>query len=409
MSSADGLFASRKEWDSQISFIPPEIDRAHLHANGKLLTQQEIEAAGKIFIHDPQVQYQEITSASQQHYLVLRLVHPQTGCPHDYAVYLAQSLGRGSFAEVRLMQALDTGDWYAVKIFEKPQAIQVDFMPFSSGIPPVSMPVFSNLSVSQASSTRENPFSSISVDDVHGSGAVNERPSADESVAEDTDYYDTEAKRLFKINQEIAMLRQANQMIGAVDIHGTHYVGLKLARGKPLSKLSNEINDDKLLLSISTYVIREFIEIIMCKVLHCDINPDNIMYDLVNSKVTVIDFGSARALDAPPTDSPWARELLCAPDYTAPELYRTLIPNEKTEVYALGMSLAVFCKLVTEGEIFTLVDAATVNNPTRKRLLNYLAQMTDSDPVRRPSMQSALEFFSLLVEEPCLALRATPL
>jgi hypothetical protein len=80
-------------------------------------------------------------------------------------------------------------------------------------------------------------------------------------------------------------------------------------------------------------------------ILHRDLKPDNIIVlppgrGWSRETVKVIDFGIAK-LDSPEADFSltFAGQVLGAPFYMAPEQWRSELPDRRTDVYALGMTL----------------------------------------------------------------------
>ncbi|OGT35165.1 MAG: hypothetical protein A3F11_10950 [Gammaproteobacteria bacterium RIFCSPHIGHO2_12_FULL_37_14] len=384
--ASSGLFSKTHD----LSYLPPQVDIAHLHSTGKLLTEEEIATVMRCFASDLNVKHKEVSSASGQHYTVLQLVDPQTNQARYYAVYLGEDkeLGRGSFAEVRLMQALDTGAWHAVKIFQLESSAKDISPALISSLNPFSMSSIFNLftppNSSMASAFSLPPTSNASQE-------------LDETELDSSNTTDVNCKRmqqLAKIKQEVNMLQQLQQTVGDVTVveQNKHYVGLMLARGVKLDRLQCECNDSLLFLRMTRKILAEFDIIAAKKIIHGDISPANIMYDRETDTVTIIDFGSAKAI----SDHASSQPVSCAPNYTAPELYETLSPNEQTEIYALGVTIAVFGGLVKVGDSIVIVDVdnALIHDAAlRKNVLDYLYQMTHKDPTQRPSIRAALAYF----------------
>ena len=76
------------------------------------------------------------------------------------------------------------------------------------------------------------------------------------------------------------------------------------------------------------------------KILHCDLKPANIMIGSFG-EVLVLDWGLAREFDAPVPADRKPNSISGTPAYMAPELVtgEQAVPDEKTEVYALGTIL----------------------------------------------------------------------
>jgi serine/threonine protein kinase len=75
------------------------------------------------------------------------------------------------------------------------------------------------------------------------------------------------------------------------------------------------------------------------KVAHCDIKIENVLYDDVSGKVTLIDFGGSVKLEE--VENCESRDIFCTPAYLAPEQIASgkLVDLQKTDVWALGVLL----------------------------------------------------------------------
>lgn len=75
------------------------------------------------------------------------------------------------------------------------------------------------------------------------------------------------------------------------------------------------------------------------KIAHCDIKIENVLYDEIQNKVTVIDFGGSVKLER--VEDRESRDVFCTPAYLAPEQIAAgkLVDLCKTDVWALGVLL----------------------------------------------------------------------
>ena len=165
-------------------------------------------------------------------------------------------------------------------------------------------------------------------------------------------------------------------------------------------------------------------------ILHCDIKPDNIMFDK-HGQVKVLDFGLAHVLD---TDT--KTEMTGSPTYFAPECYDGKPASKQSDIFSLGVvlfelfasekpfdgrSLTVVKAQITEGEakelanftseippelIDTLQSLISVDENARTELSELILKLTDFSETlsqkpnwwqRRAKWQQGLIAMTLLV------------
>lgn len=214
------------------------------------------------------------------------------------------------------------------------------------------------------------------------------------------------------VNDEIEFVKQEKDMLERVDkLEGIISEGpktfsfvMELAPGINLRYLEKTKQPTVKWLDIGINVLYAMQILQDQEILHRDIKPDNIHYDMVSGATTLIDFGMAVV----------AKEvkgtLLGSFPYIAPELLAGIggfTYNKKTDVYALGIALAEMYGLTQlmevegfEKKALTVVsedDAEFKRNThiphidTRKALLECLHGMTDHNPKKRYTLEKALE------------------
>jgi len=171
-----------------------------------------------------------------------------------------------------------------------------------------------------------------------------------------------EGEILARLNsQYICTLVEANF------VEGFPYLALEYFPGKTLGNCP-VYSEDKTLMLIEKLACG-LAEIHSAGIIHCDINPANIM---INSdlEIKILDFGIAQDLDN--RDDEKQKVVLGSPVYISPEQIRGLSLDQRTDIYSLG---AVFYKLVTGSSPFTgkllaeLIRATLFEKPLSPRKL----------------------------------------
>lgn len=111
-------------------------------------------------------------------------------------------------------------------------------------------------------------------------------------------------------------------------------------------------------------------------IIHCDIKPDNIIYDEDTSKITIIDFEGRQT------------EL-----YHSPEQVKDLEVTTKTDIWSFGITLY---SLITSRMPFKTdfeVKTCKVKFPPfwSSQLKHFLTAVLEKDPDKRPSAKKALK------------------
>lgn len=145
-------------------------------------------------------------------------------------------------------------------------------------------------------------------------------------------------------------------------------------------------------------------------ILHCDIKPDNIMFDIHN-QLKVLDFGLSHVLGG---ESQAAT--IGSPAYLAPELYLGQNASKQSDLYALGAvlfelfsgekafdgkSLEVIKAQITTGEAKNLADKDTQLPET---LITLIQNLLVVEPSKRPLLSDLIDAFTdlndALVQKP---------
>lgn len=332
---------------------PPKVDPKDLYSNGKLFRDQDIPAikqAAKQNIKNGHLRYKASGGKNKGKYNVVQLEDPRTHEKRYFALYYGKkkaserkkssyALGEGAYGKVKYMQDLGTdtqpgnGGWFAFK-----------------------------LQLASTSSDREkNILREIDQspgDIAHYKGIGNERVKFD-------------------------------------------LIGMQLAPGKEMFKalVANENVDlsPRKWMQVARDTLEAMKEIHRQGYWHCDIKPQNLMYDEKTGKVTVIDLGFAQSVNS--------SEYIIkgTPGFIAPESKMFGIHNEKSEVYQLGITLAdIFAvhnnnwknqaerlRLLTNDEITH--NSCFPNKQIRDEFMNLLRHMTAKNPAQRPTLDEAIK------------------
>ena len=353
-----------------IASVPPKVEKSHIHENGKLLTEREINEAIQSF-NNPNNQgnfsvKKESTSGIK--YSVLKMGELENS--RYFVKYLGnegiqgkrvggKALGQGAFGKVKLMQEITPGitsDWYALKI----QNISTEYL-------------------YQGQAVQDENKKALVLAEYNKLAAVGHTPGGFLGVSN-------------KKNQQQAI------------------IGMKLAPGEEMYKVlvekrPNVAKQD--LLEIAVNTLNATAELHSKNFLHRDIKPENFIVDIATKQVSIIDLGLATHL---PPNQPWLQEGVCgtAP-YMAPEIKSGGYYSDRTEIYALGVTLGEILGLGTFEKInhnqnglhdfrFNFQQPNGYNSMMSADLINYISSMMHPDPNRRPSLGDAKIFFQAQVK-----------
>ncbi|MES2956591.1 MAG: serine/threonine-protein kinase [Pseudomonadota bacterium] len=125
---------------------------------------------------------------------------------------------------------------------------------------------------------------------------------------------------------------------GALVHEGVGYVAMELLAGTDLGRYTQagRLLPEALALEIGARVAEALAYAHRQGVVHRDVKPTNVMFDLASGGVKLTDFGIARTNDAEATRSGL---LLGSPIYMAPELLAGARADAGSDLYALGVTL----------------------------------------------------------------------
>ncbi len=121
-------------------------------------------------------------------------------------------------------------------------------------------------------------------------------------------------------------------------VPGSAWVAMELLGGCDLERYTRpaRLLPEAVVLQLGERIARALAHAHGQGVVHRDIKPANVMVDWAAARVTVTDFGLARAADAERTRT---GVVLGSPAYMAPELLAGNLPTPASDLYALGVTL----------------------------------------------------------------------
>ncbi len=370
-----------------LPFIPLQVDISDIGENGMLLSAETIE---KVFT---ELNEQELQRHTDSHKILIR--HPKkslSSCKRYsilkdgdaiYAIYKGEKhhklLGRGSFGRVKLIQNLKTGEWGTYKIQPTPGII------------------------------------------------ANQRYHQENQYNIEKEYNHLADLKQSCIAPENRTSDKKNEL--------QHNFAMTFVRGKTILNIAQSQNTRYDVMPV-TFWLRIIIEILRAadtlhtthRKLHRDFKPENMIYNPANNTVTIIDFGHMVNM-SPDTDS-YKGYLTGSPiftDYPLRKAYRdenlskktcmSIFPySPKTELFSLAITIADLLQLLVIPVDFISFnpdesyiqdqDTLLFNSNTRIKnaalrleMVNYLKQMTDHDPQKRPSTIEAMGYFTMLYQQ----------
>ncbi|OGT44081.1 MAG: hypothetical protein A3F42_00050 [Gammaproteobacteria bacterium RIFCSPHIGHO2_12_FULL_37_34] len=178
--------------------------------------------------------------------------------------------------------------------------------------------------------------------------------------------------------------------------HDTRYVVREYVPGQPLNTLiGNRAISFNKQIDIAKKIVDALNELHNQSILHCDIKPENILYDKEQDTITFIDFGISLDMTDENTKEAKTTELNGTRKFIAPELLqhatnRLFIYNEKTEVYSLGITLAEWFGV--KNLDLSSSQSSMFNIPVSKEMqptMKLLQEMTAKNPNERPTLEVA--------------------
>src|SRR3990167_3105407 len=335
-----------------IPYLHPKVDLSDLHENGKLLSDQEIEIVRRMI---PRYYDGRFLKKILHMNPGLKGVQFSIQKQEDelYAIYRGKKkdkqLGAGSFGSAKLAQNLNTGQWVVVKI------IKADKQP-------------------------SNQDKDIEIET---------------SALQKVNLFKKNYKRTNKNSQE------------------QFEIIMELGIGNNLEKLSQSPTKlpTQRWIGICIATLRSIKKLHEQGILNCDIKPANLTYDYASQRVTHVDFGLASLLEPGSKralDSRKGTYYYLDPEIVGAPSGTKVHYNEKTEIYALGMTIAEILGLTemcydkkTDRAFMKVVEDASraplckiINLQIRKHILDYLKKMTDPHSKERPTIQDAITFFN---------------
>ncbi|MFA5927802.1 MAG: serine/threonine-protein kinase [Candidatus Margulisiibacteriota bacterium] len=205
--------------------------------------------------------------------------------------------------------------------------------------------------------------------------------------------FEEEGRKLAKLRSPYIL-----SVIAADYLHEPPYIVLEYLEGKSLEEILEvmSIHDRGVLPEEKAIeIIRKVAEGLATAhregIIHCDINPSNIMLSY-NDKVTVMDFGIAQAASDQPVRP---SSVVGNPGYMSPEQIEGKPLDPRTDIYSLG---AVFFEMVTgrapfeSDSIEEMLDKALNSSPANPRSFNknispkvasMILTMLEKDPDKR--------------------------
>lgn len=193
------------------------------------------------------------------------------------------------------------------------------------------------------------------------------------TLADDFAEYLEDAKSKFLREAKILIWLDHPDIITVYDVgqeHGLLYISMEYFEGV---KMSEFIKPGKLLpLTETLEIIARVAEALGYaheqNIVHCDIKPDNIMYDVASKAIRVIDFGISRLIYYYATTSGLA---IGSPAYMSPEQIRKGQIDGRSDLFSLGTVLyeLVSGRLPFKGDSMTEMINSIANEPHADILL----------------------------------------
>ncbi len=371
---------------------PPEVDIQLLERNGKLFTDEKIAQIKKTYTTIDKHKKSLLPSDEKtiQSPYSIAVFEDDRKVKRYFAVFTGK-IGKGGFGSVRIFHDLDSGRWYSGKLQKKSRSAKNEiklhkfFGDFVGTLTRIKVPKENKIDVAQKSAVKDNK-------DVKDNK---------------TDTKETPYEQTIIIKE--------------------------YARGKDLLTLLEKQDLD---FATCLDIIRKTLHAVSyCHqngIIHCDIKPQNIIYNLLTKILKLIDWGAAE-------ENPEGRlvdSVKGTPMYTAPEIMgkaylpdtadRRVEVSTSGDVYSLGMTFAQLLGLVkfvpwTEAQLskienpkirnilhhsdMQLLDEKdneykhnlTIIGPhIRLQVLHYLKRMTKTNPDERGSVEDAITFFETI-------------
>ena len=181
---------------------------------------------------------------------------------------------------------------------------------------------------------------------------------------------------------------------------GLAFIVMELLSGSPLARYASAQHrlPEPLVLDIAAQLGEALAHAHRQGVVHRDVKPANVLFDLTTRRAVLTDFGLARAPDAQASRS---GVLLGSPVYMAPELLAGQPPDAQSDLYALGVltyellagrppfeaaSMGTLLRAVAQSPPPPLATLrADIALPAADRLDRLLAPLLAKQPAQRPA------------------------
>jgi eukaryotic-like serine/threonine-protein kinase len=150
---------------------------------------------------------------------------------------------------------------------------------------------------------------------------------------------DSAARQRFLLEaQQAAALSHPGivRIFGSGSQDGLAFIVMELLAGSPLARHADALHrlPEAMVLEIAAQLADALAHAHRQGVVHRDVKPANVLFDLATRRAVLTDFGLARAPDAQASRS---GVLLGSPVYMAPELLAGQPPDAPSDLYALGV------------------------------------------------------------------------
>ena len=359
-----------------LPFLHDKISVAHIQANGKLFSDEQIIAIKNLLKDKKDGRYRKALLGSfSSKFGVIKLNN------NYYAVYYGEKHGRhvskSGHVKVKLVQELESGKWYLLKSREYNVRAEINLEKDKLG-----------------------------------------------EISYDKEALEEHYKRMVRYHENLAITNQAREYVFyRFSKRNTvkFYLLMDLIPGEDLNefiKRRPKLADIRWL-EIVLEMLYSTQELHKKNYLHGDIKPDNMIYHPAFDNLTIIDVDSLVEMNA---DRQGIHNRLLGSDlHLAPEFYRMYEENnrndtgqyiydEKTEAFALGSSIKVLLKI----PIITLAGPGNTLHESidktyqigsekifsfNNKIIKFLDGMMNTNANERYSINDAIEFFEDIYHE----------